>query len=145
MRWVGWRKEKVGRKISWRTAPASPCLVRFPPRSGTGEKGRDRKCHPKTSFKTASAYIRQKAARSPLSLRCHLAQGPRTGNSRKCWQGCWHRIGGAGLSAVSPYPLNLGGEMAPPKFGGGGGLKNTVKQGASDTPPLKFGGWSCTP
>ena len=38
---------------------------------------------------------------------------------------------------VSPYPLNLGVTISPPKFWGRP-PENTVKQGASDTPPPKF-------
>ena len=41
---------------------------------------------------------------------------------------------------VSPYPLNLGGEDSPPKFRGRPS-KNTVKEGASDTPPPFFFFW----
>ena len=46
---------------------------------------------------------------------------------------------------VSPYPLNLGDDHAPPKFRGRPS-KNTIKQGASDTPPLlNLGGESARP
>ena len=45
----------------------------------------------------------------------------------------------------SPYPLYLGGGISPPKFWGRPSPKNTVKQGASDTPPPKFRGWICHP
>ena len=44
---------------------------------------------------------------------------------------------------VSPYPLNLGGDISPSKFRGGP-QENTVKQGISDTPPQNVGGESAT-
>ena len=44
---------------------------------------------------------------------------------------------------VSPYPLNLGVTISPPKFTGWP-PENTAKQSASDTPPPKFRGWNGT-
>ena len=40
---------------------------------------------------------------------------------------------------ANPCPLNLGGDISPKMS------KNTVKQGVSDTPPLKFRGESAPP
>ena len=51
---------------------------------------------------------------------------------------------GFGKNPVSPYPLNLGVTISPPKFRGRA-PENTVKRGASDTPPPKFRGEMAPP